>query len=45
MARPDRGDSTHETEGLIPVVATIADRRLEAVQPAIANGMGVSGDV
>ena len=45
MARPDRGDSTRETDGLIPVVATIAERRLDAAGRAIANGMGVSGDV
>lgn len=45
MARPGRGDSTRETEGRIPVVATKADRRLEAAGRAIANGMGVSGHV
>ena len=45
MARPGRGDSTRETEGRIPVVTTIAERRLDAVGRAIANEMGVSGDV
>ena len=45
MARPGRGDSTRETEGLIPVVATTADGRLEAVGRAIAKGIGVSGHV
>jgi hypothetical protein len=45
MARPGRGDSTRGTEGRIPVVTTIADRRLNAVGRAIANGMEVSGDV
>jgi hypothetical protein len=44
MARPGRGDSTRKTEGRIPVVTTIAERRLDAVGRAIANGMEVSGD-
>ena len=45
MALPGRGDSTRETEGRIPVVATIAERRREAVERAIAIGMEVSGNV
>ena len=45
MALSGRGDSTHEAEGHIPMVATIAERRLVAGRCAIANGMGVSGDV
>jgi hypothetical protein len=45
MAPPDRGDSTRETGELIPVVATVADERLQAICRAIANGIGVSRDV
>ena len=45
MAPPDRGDSTRETGGRIPGVATIAELRREAVKGAIANGMEGSGDV
>jgi hypothetical protein len=45
MARPGRGDSTHEAEGRIPMVATIAARRLGADGRAIANGMEVSDDI
>ncbi|MGQ0712932.1 MAG: hypothetical protein ACT4PJ_04280 [Gemmatimonadaceae bacterium] len=42
MARTGRGDSTRVAEGLIPMVATIGDRRREAAHVAIANGMGFS---
>jgi hypothetical protein len=45
MARTGRGDSTRETAGHIPLVATIGEERLQAVRIRIANGMGVSRDV
>jgi hypothetical protein len=45
MARAGRGDSRRDTAGHIPVVATIADGRFEAVLITIANGIRVSRDI
>lgn len=45
MAPTGRGDSTHETEGRIPLVKAIAELQPEAGRRAITNGMGVSENV
>jgi hypothetical protein len=45
MARAGRGDSRRDTARHIPVVATIADGRLEAMFITIAIGIGVSRDI
>jgi hypothetical protein len=45
MARSGRGDSTRETGGHIPLVATIAEGRLQAERITIADGMGISRGV